>query len=114
MIVAVPFASGSTVSLATSTIDLDWRTALPSRGLTTRVQQTITGGAAPQLMIDGLLTGQRGHTVGITGTILAQSGGTLLVNTDNSASFAHHVKNGATLAGTGVPGNWSANCTASA
>lgn len=82
---SLAFTLGSTVSLANSTIDLDWRTALPTRGLSTRVQQTISGGAAPQLMIDGLLTGQQGHTVGITGTIVAQTGGTLLVKVNGNA-----------------------------
>lgn len=81
---SLAFTLSSTLSLANSTVDVDWRTAVPTRGLSTRVQQTLTGGEVPQIVIDGLLTGQGGHSVGMTGTILAQSGGTLLVKVDGT------------------------------
>lgn len=83
---SLTFTLNSTVSLATSTIAIDWRTALPSRGLSSRVEQTITGGEVPQVVIDGLLESQSGR-VGITGTIAAQSGGTLTVKV-NGSTFA--------------------------
>lgn len=82
---SLAFTLSSTFSLANSTIAVDWRTAVPTRGLSTRVQQTVTGGEVPQVVIDGLLTGQGGHSVGMTGTIVAQSGGTLLVKVDGVA-----------------------------
>ena len=52
---SLTFTLASTISLANSTIALDWRTALPTRGLTTRVQQTIRGGQLPQVVLDGLV-----------------------------------------------------------
>ncbi len=86
---SLTFTLSSTVSLANSTIAIDWRTALPSRGLSSRVQQTLTGGELPQVTIDGLLQSQSGR-VGISGTLLAQSGGTLTVkvNGDTFATIA--------------------------
>lgn len=75
------FSLRSSLSLANQTIDIDWRTALPSRSLTSRVQQTILGGSAPSVTIDGLLTSASGR-VGITGTIDQASGGTLTVKVD--------------------------------
>jgi len=84
---SLAFTLSSTVSLANSTIDLDWRTAVPTRGLSTRVQQTISGGQNPQVVIDGLLTGQGNNTVGIAGTISILSGGTLTVRV-NGTVFA--------------------------
>lgn len=83
---SLAFTLSSTFSLANATIAVDWRTAVPTRGLSTRVRLTVTGGEVPQIVIDGLLTGQGGHSVGMTGTIAAQ-GGTLLVKV-NGNSFA--------------------------
>ena len=82
---SLAFTLSSTFSLANSTIAVDWRTAVPTRDLSTRVQQTVTGGEAPQVIVDGLLTGQGGHRIGMTGTIVAQSGGTLLVKVNGNA-----------------------------
>lgn len=83
---SLTFALTSTISLASSMIALDWRTALPTRGLTTRVQQTITGGELPQVVIDGLLQSPSGN-VGIVGTLIPQTGGTLTVQV-NGGTFA--------------------------
>lgn len=83
---SVTFSLSSTVSFANQTIALDWRTALPARGLASRVQQTITGGESAQVAIDGLLQSGSGD-VGITGTLFAQSGGTLIVRV-NGDTFA--------------------------
>lgn len=83
---SLTFSLTSQLTLATQTIAIDWRTALPSRGLASRVQQTITGGANPNVTIDGLLTSSSGR-VGITGTIEQATGGTLTVRV-NGGTFA--------------------------
>lgn len=83
---SLTFTLASTISVATSTIALDWRTALPARGLTTRVQQTITGGGSPRVVLDGLLQSQGGN-VGIVGTLVPRTGGTLTVQV-NGGTFA--------------------------
>jgi len=83
---SLTFSLSSTISLANSTIALDWRTALPTRGLTTRVQQTITGGESPRVVLDGLLQSPSGN-VGIAGTLIPQTGGTLTVSV-NGSTFA--------------------------
>ena len=83
---SLTFTLASTISLANSTIALDWRTALPTRGLTTRVQQTIRGGQLPQVVLDGLLQSPSGN-VGIVGTLVPQTGGTLTAQV-NGSTFA--------------------------
>jgi len=81
---SLSFSLTSSFSLAQQTIAIDWRTALPSRNLTSRVEQTITGGQSPSVTIDGLLTSASGR-VGISGTILQATGGTLTVTVNNRA-----------------------------
>lgn len=79
---SLTFSLTSAISLANSTIGIDWRAAVPSRGLASRVQQTITGGEVPSVMINGLLESGSGN-VGISGTILRETGGTLTVSVNN-------------------------------
>lgn len=81
---SLTFSLTSALSLASSTISIDWRAAVPTRGLVSRVQQTLTGGESPSVMIDGLLTSDHGN-VGIVGTILRATGGTLLVSVNGNA-----------------------------
>lgn len=83
---SLTFSLVSALSLANQTIAIDWRAAVPSRGLASRVQQTISGGDLPSVMIDGLLQSASGN-VGIGGTILRDTGGTLTV-TVNGRTFA--------------------------
>ena len=83
---SLAFSLRSALSLAQQTIAIDWRTALPSRSLTSRVQQTLVGGASPRLDIDGLLTSASGR-VRIAGTIQQATGGTLTVSV-NGNTFA--------------------------
>lgn len=83
---SLTFTLTSAVSLATSTISIDWLAAVPTRGLVSRVQQTLTGGESPSVAIDGLLESTHG-SVGIVGTILQASGGTLTVSA-NGSTFA--------------------------
>jgi hypothetical protein len=83
---SLTFTLASSLSLANQSIDLDWRTALPSRSLTSRVQQTILGGTSPSVAIDGVLTSASGR-VGISGTIEQATGGTLTVKV-NGQTFA--------------------------
>lgn len=81
---SLTFSLTSALSLAASTISIDWRAAVPTRGLVSRVQQTITGGESPSVAIDGLLTSDHGN-VGIAGSILQATGGTLLVSVNGNA-----------------------------
>jgi hypothetical protein len=83
---SLTFSLTSTFSLQNSSIDIDWRTALPSRGLTSRMEQTITGGEVGTIVIDGRLSSRNG-SVGISGTLSMGSGGTLTVTT-NGDTFA--------------------------
>lgn len=83
---SLAFSLTSQFSLATQTISLDWRAAVPARGLSSRVQQSIVGGEAASVTINGLLTSRNGR-VGIAGTIAQETGGTLAV-TVNGRSFA--------------------------
>jgi hypothetical protein len=83
---SLAFSLISAFSLQNSTIDIDWRTALPTRGLTSRMQQTITGGEAGTIEIDGRIASRNG-SVAIAGTISQGTGGTLTVST-NGDRFA--------------------------
>lgn len=79
---SLAFELTSALSLAAHTIEIDWRAAVPTRGLSSRVQQTITGGEAPQVMLDGRLQSANGK-VRIFGTILQATGGTLTVDVND-------------------------------
>lgn len=83
---SLTFSLTSTFSLQNASIDIDWRTALPSRGLTSRMEQTITGGEVGTIEIDGRLSSRNG-SVGISGTLSMGTGGTLTVTT-NGNTFA--------------------------
>ncbi len=80
---SLAFSLTSAISLANSTISIDWRAAVPSRGLVSRVQQTLTGGESPSVTIDGLLESPSGN-VGIIGTVVRETGGTLMVSVNGS------------------------------
>ncbi|MCC7002078.1 MAG: hypothetical protein IT357_07970 [Gemmatimonadaceae bacterium] len=83
---SLTFSLTSAFSLQNASIDIDWRTALPSRGLTSRMEQTITGGEVGTIEIDGRLSSRNG-SVGISGTLSMETGGTLTVTT-NGNTFA--------------------------
>lgn len=83
---SLAFSLTSQFSLATQTIAIDWRAAVPARGLSSRVQQSIVGGESARVTINGLLISRNGR-VGIAGTIEQVTGGTLVV-TVNGRSFA--------------------------
>jgi len=83
---SLAFSLTSAFSLQNSTIEIDWRTALPTRGLTSRMQHTITGGEVGTIDIDGRIASRNG-SVAITGTISQGTGGTLTVST-NGDRFA--------------------------
>ncbi|MFN0098936.1 MAG: hypothetical protein ACKVS7_09705 [Gemmatimonadaceae bacterium] len=83
---SLTFSLTSSFSLQNATIDIDWRTALPTRGLTSRMEQTITGGEEGTIEIDGRLSSRNG-SVGISGTISRLTGGTLTV-TANGRTYA--------------------------
>lgn len=83
---SLTFSLTSAFSLQNATIDIDWRTALPTRGLTSRMEQTISGGEVGTIAVDGRLSSRNG-SVGISGTISMGTGGTLTVTT-NGRTFA--------------------------
>lgn len=84
---SLTFTLTSGFSLANETIDIDWRTAVPTRGLATRVEQSIGGGGeSPTLELFGLITSPNGR-VSLEGTVDLFSGGTLTVKV-NGQTFA--------------------------
>jgi len=83
---SLTFSLTSAFSLQNASIDIDWRTAVPTRGLTSRMEQTITGGEVGTIEINGRLSSRNG-SVGISGTISMATGGTLTVTT-NGNTFA--------------------------
>lgn len=83
---SLTFSLTSAISLATSTISIDWIAAVPSRGLVSRVQQTLSGGQIPSVTIDGRLSSHAGD-IGIVGTIVQTTGGILTVKV-NGKTFA--------------------------
>ena len=83
---SLSFLLSSALAISTQSLAIDWQTALASHGFTSHVVETITGGNAPQVTIDGSLTSLSGR-VGITGTIVQETGGTLTVKV-NGQTFA--------------------------
>ncbi len=76
------------VSLASQSVTIDWRTALLSRGLTSRLRQTIGAGPAdePVFTIDAAIQSPNGR-VDLDGSINGLSGGSLAVDV-NGRNFA--------------------------
>ncbi len=79
---SLAFNLSSTLTLATLTIDIDWLAEVPSRGVGTRVLQTIVGGSNAFATINGRIAGPHG-AVRIEGTIVDATGGTLTVKVNN-------------------------------
>lgn len=85
---SLAFSLVTRVSLVAQSVTLDWRTALPSRGLVSRIQQTISGDEETfgQFTVDAYLQSPNGR-VDLDGTIDELDGGTLTVRV-NGRSFA--------------------------
>jgi hypothetical protein len=83
---SLAFTSSATISLASGSITLDQDAALPSRGVRSRLQQTVAGGDNPAYTLAGEIAGRAG-TVGLAGTLTERDGGTLTVSV-NDRPFA--------------------------
>ncbi len=83
---SLTFSLTSSFSLQNASVVIDWRAAVPTRGLSSRMEQTISGGELPSITVNGRLSSRNG-SVGIAGTIGFETGGTITVTT-NGQTFA--------------------------
>ncbi|HET8771124.1 MAG TPA: hypothetical protein VFM71_09090 [Gemmatimonadaceae bacterium] len=81
---AFTLSTGTTIDMDAVTID--WRTSLPSRGLVTRLIETLSIGEVSQFTIDAAIVSPSGR-VDLDGTITDFEGGTLAVKV-NGQPFA--------------------------
>lgn len=100
---SLAFALGSEVDLALERLSINWRAAVPSRGLVTRLEQSIGGGENPTISINSVIASRNGR-VGLSGAIGLMGTGTLTVKV-NGDTFATITMNGIegepTIAGAG-------------
>ena len=89
---SLAFALGSEVDLARERLSINWRAAVPSRGLVTRLEQSIGGGENPTISINSVIASRNGR-VGMSGTISLFGEGTLTVKV-NGDTFATIAMNG--------------------
>lgn len=100
---SLAFALSSSVNLSSESISINWRAAVPSRGLVTRLEQTIGGGENPTISINSVIASRNGR-VSLSGNIGLMGTGTLTVKV-NGDTFATITMNGVegepTIAGAG-------------
>ncbi len=83
---SLAFTLSTGVSLETEALTVDWRTTLPSRGLVTRLIQTLSFDETIEMTIDAAIVSPSGR-VDLDGTITDLDGGSLAVKV-NGATFA--------------------------
>lgn len=83
------FELATSFSLASDEITINWRTEMPTRGLTTRLEQRFVDGSNPRFTIDAAVISENGR-VDLDGTVTENSGGTLTVKVNNE-TFARMI-----------------------